>query len=203
VRYGEVFGDAVLPPQVRMFSGGVNTVRGLPENLLGPYVLVASPAAGMLCPTGGACDGESVDPELVEPRPLGGKRVVEWNAEARWWAADVLQVAAFVDVGHVQARSDLRGRTCDGGELCLDVPGMTRVTPGIGIRLITDIGPIRLDLAYDGGSGRTVPLLARGPDGDVASAGRVRFDPYGWDDPGALRGFVRRLQLQMAIGQAF
>ena len=201
VRAASLFGDDVLPPQVRLFSGGVNTVRGVAENLLGPYVAVSVRSGMLPCggATGPACAGEVVDPNLVAVRPLGGQRLAEVNVEVRWWASDKMQVAGFVDFGRIEPRET----TCVPGGVCLELDAMSRITPGIGIRLITDIGPIRLDVAYDGGRARRIALLRRTEDGGVASAGRVLFDPFGWDDPGPFREFVRRLQLQMSIGQAF
>jgi hypothetical protein len=200
LRAGAVSGDDVLPPQIRLYSGGPATVRGLPQNLLGPTVLVASrgePPAQLCAPDARSCDAPPVDPEAVTVRPTGGDRVAEANVEARVWLTSALQLAAFADFGRVWQRS---GAAL--GALPVARSG-ARLTPGIGIRVITDIGPIRLDLGYDPGGPRTLPVVVADDDGDILHIGNARFDPYGRGDPGFLREALRRLQFHMAIGQAF
>jgi outer membrane protein assembly factor BamA len=198
VRVGGVSGDDVLPPQVRIFSGGVGTVRGTEQNLLGPRVLVA-PADDVpaTCDDAAGCDVAPVDPRLVTVRPTGGDRVVEANVEARYWLGSSLQLAAFVDYGRLSG--DLRGVQAGAS----DALRQSLFTPGVGFRLITDLGPIRVDVGYDSSGPRTLPLLVDDGAGGIRQAGFVRFDPFAWDDPGFFREFTRRLQVHMAIGQAF
>ena len=198
LRVGGVRGDDVLPPQVRIFSGGVGTVRGTEQNLLGPRVLVASSEEGIeLCNDPAAnCLQPPVDPRLVTVRPTGGDRVIEANLEARYWLGSALQLAAFVDYGRLSG--DLRGVAGAG-----DATRQSLVTPGVGFRLITDLGPIRVDVGYDPGGPRTLPLLVDDGAGGIRQAGIVPFDPFEWDDPGFFRALTRRLQVHMAIGQAF
>ena len=199
VRVGGITGDDVLPPQIRLFSGGVNTVRGAEQNLLGPKVLLATAALpNGTCADPAACDDAPVDPALVSVRPIGGDRLFEANVEARYWMGSSLQLAAFLDYGRLTSRS--------GAGVEADVPAALRqslLTPGIGFRVITDLGPIRVDLGYDPSSARTVPLFAESDDGGIRQAGYVRFDPFAWDDPGFFRELSRRLQFHFAIGQAF
>jgi outer membrane protein insertion porin family/translocation and assembly module TamA len=132
-------------------------------------------------------------------RPTGGHRVLDGGVELRLWLAERLQAVAFIDGGRVSRDA---GGTLAGGAV-LGRLSESRVTPGVGLRLLTDIGPIRLDIGYDPGGSRIYPVLVDDRDGAVRFAGTARFDPYAWDDPGGWTEFTRRLQLQMAIGQAF
>ncbi len=203
VRLGRLTGDDVLPPQIRFYSGGVNTVRGVGQNLLGPKVLVIDrddiPLSGICPPTDPVCTPvDPIDPDLVTVRPTGGSTVAEGNIEGRLWLMDRLQFAAFLDYGSVW-RGDL-------GDAALNVLGLSndsRLTPGVGLRVLTDIGPIRLDVGYDPVGTRVLPLLADDGLGGVEHVGNVLFDPYTFDNPGFFTEFWRRLQFHVSIGQAF
>jgi outer membrane protein assembly factor BamA len=186
MRGATLTGDDVLPPQLRLFSGGVNTVRGTEQNLVGPLALVVADDAQTTCAP--SCDLGVLDPNLITVRPTGGDGVFESNIEARLWLSNRLQAAAFVDYGRVFASG---GRS----------EGL--LAPGIGLRVMTDLGPIRLDIGYDGRGARTYPVFVEASNGDVVRVGNGRFDPFSWDNASGLRSFVRRLQLHMAIGQPF
>jgi outer membrane protein assembly factor BamA len=200
LRLGWLGGDDVLPPQIRIFSGGAATVRGAEQNLLGPRVLVSTTDEGMeVCDDAAAgCTLPPVDPGLVTLRPTGGDRVIEANLEARYWLTSSFQLAAFIDYGRVSG--DIRGLA---GAGVGDAARQALLAPGVGFRLITDLGPIRVDVGYDPSGPRMLPLLVDDDAGGIRHAGFVRFDPFEWDDPGLFRAFTRRLQVHMAIGQAF
>jgi outer membrane protein insertion porin family/translocation and assembly module TamA len=188
-RVGHVDADEVVPPRVLFFSGGPNTVRGVPQNLVGPKVL----ATRTLPPNCLPCTPLTVvDPDDVTVRPTGGETVLEGNLEIRRWIGAKLQLAAFVDVGRI-ASTAFSGNPSR---------AETIVTPGIGIRVVTDLGPIRVDLGYDPSGARVYPLFLQ-EDGTLTRLGDVTFDPYTFDQPSFLRETYRRLQLQMSIGQAF
>src|SRR5205807_1517446 len=97
---------------------------------------------------------------------------------------------AFADVGQVWEREDptVRG---------------VRFTPGVGVRFVTPLGPVRLDAAYSGypAEAGALYLLNRANNSLTAvtgSAGRpvlVR--------PPLPSGFRRRVVVQFAVGQAF
>ncbi len=202
-RVGLLIGaEEVLPPQVRLYSGGVNTVRGVPQNLLGPKILVTDPgtavAFGCTLDPGGCPAGLTIDPDDISVRPTGGKLLFEANLEARHWLSAALQAAAFADFG-------LLARDPWGDEDALVSENWAALlTPGIGIRILTGLGPIRIDLAYDPSGDVIVPLLTRDPlDGTIIVLGDVRYAPHTFDDPGLWTEFWRRLQLQVAIGQPF
>ena len=189
---------SALPPQLRLFSGGPETVRGLEQNLLGPKVLLANTnAADCATPICGVTDGVA-DPDRVLVRPLGGDRVVEVGVEGRLWLSDRFQVAAFADYGRLSAG---RAQTLDG--VPIGSPSESVITPGIGLRVITDIGPLRVDLAYDPTGTAELPVLVRTRDGSLEYAGTAHFNPFAHGDPNFIRRFGRRLQLQLAVGQAF
>lgn len=202
-RAGLLAGEDVLPPQLRLYSGGVNTVRGVPQNFLGPKILFASQSnaleLGCEIVPGGCPEGLVIDPDRVSVRPTGGDLVAEANLEARYWLTDTFQAVAFADLGVI-------GRTVFGGgdDGFVDDDWGMALTPGVGIRILTGLGPIRIDLGYDPSGSDRWPLLTRDPEtGDILFLGDVVYDPWGWDDPGIWRRVWRRLELHVAIGQAF
>lgn len=68
-----------------------------------------------------------------------------------------------------------------------------RITPGVGVRMPSLLGPIRLDLAFNPYAARTGPLYAQsGTDLTLVNAS---YQPQ--------RRFIDRLQLHLSIGQAF
>ena len=190
VRAGWLHGDGILPPQVMLFSGGANTVRGHAQSLLGPKVLLTTDTATVCI---GSCLTGVIDPESVVLRPTGGERVLEGNLEGRFWVGSRLQLAAFLDAGRVS------GRNPNG----LSTMSQTSITPGIGLRVIADVGPIRLDLGYDPSGPKQYPLFVEQSTGDLRLVRTVRYDPYTFDRPGFFKETFRRLQIHLAIGQAF
>src|SRR5207245_7966261 len=78
----------------------------------------------------------------VQASSTGGNTVFTANVELRVPAPifpDRVCLGLFVDVGQVWERGDT-GTTVSG----------LRVTPGLGLRFITPLGPVRLDAAYNG-----------------------------------------------------
>jgi outer membrane protein insertion porin family len=118
---------AFIPPDQRFYAGGPNDVRGFQRNELGPVVYVV--------PVG----FDSV-PDSVRVAATGGNTFVLGNVEIRVPSpvfSSRLRLAAFVDAGGVWQRQGLSsGR-------------LVRVTPGVGIRIATPLGPARLDVAYN------------------------------------------------------
>jgi outer membrane protein insertion porin family len=171
-----------VPPEERFYAGGPSTVRGFGRNELGPVVYVA--------------DSVRVDPVThvatpvnLRTSPGGSYAIVLANAEVRFpspvWSSR-LRLAAFVDVG----------RLWDQGERGLVSAGF-RVTPGVGLRFITPLGPLRVDVGYNDYPRLSGPLYV-----PVAATGgkegylQLQPLPYG----GAPRG---RLQFHISVGQAF
>jgi outer membrane protein assembly factor BamA len=193
-RIGVLGGTHELPPQLRLYSGGAETVRGAAQNLVGPKVILIDAddvPAGCEAP----CDVGVIDPRRSSVRATGGSDVFEASLEARYQASALLQLAAFVDYGSVSREASSGG--------AIGARAEALITPGVGLRVMTDLGPIRLDVGYNPGRARRYPVFTETADGDVLRVGTGTLDPYGWDGAGSLRRFVRRLQLHMAIGQAF
>ena len=71
------------------------------------------------------------------------------------------------------------------------------MTPGIGLRFTTPLGPVRLDAAYNGYAKEPGPLLVL--DNTTKQLTQVR-PSY---QPPRPRTFWRRIVFQFAVGQAF
>jgi outer membrane protein assembly factor BamA len=168
-----------VPPEQRFYGGGATTVRGYGQNELGPVVRVIDSVpegdgvrVDTLSSASGGTDHVLANVELRAPLPGSGGRV---------------EGALFVDAGQVFDRKDD----------VTDQPGL-RFTPGIGIRFVTGIGPIRFDVGYNGYSPRAGPLYVEQANGDLTP------DPtnptYAPERPSSL---LSRLRLHFSVGQAF
>jgi outer membrane protein assembly factor BamA len=122
---------AFIPPDQRFYAGGPNDVRGFERNELGPVIYVV-PANSV--------NGDSVEADSVRVAATGGNTFALANVEIRVPSpifSSRLRFAAFVDAGGVwQREADRSGR-------------VIRVTPGVGLRIATPLGPARLDVAYN------------------------------------------------------
>lgn len=219
-------------PQKRFYSGGANSVRGFGENRLGPRVLSTDVRRLLETPEGaaapvclpadvqaGSCDAAAVNAGRLAVRPTGGDALAEANLELRFplFAQD-LQGAVFVDVGQVWARDENQKFSVDFSDL--------EVTPGVGVRYFSPIGPIRVDVGYRSQVAQGLPILTnairpfdpandrpdsritvRGPTGsDVVLDWVSTQDLQRLDAPVLFGGgdtFWRRLQFHFSIGQAF
>ncbi|MDT8436735.1 MAG: BamA/TamA family outer membrane protein [Gemmatimonadota bacterium] len=190
---GNVFGreldsDDVIHPNKRFFGGGPGSVRGFGLNLLGPTVLVigeddCAEFAGLE-----ECVRE--DPGAFDERAIGGDAAVEGSLELRFPVGDRWTLAAFVDAGQVWES--------------VDDPRSIVVTPGAGFRFRSPVGPLRLDLGYNPTGSRIRPAVIVRDDGSIVEVDTpLRFDPFTFDDPGLVKEFLRRIQLQFSIGEAF
>jgi outer membrane protein assembly complex protein YaeT len=127
-----------VPPEQRFYAGGPNDVRGYNRNQLGPLVYVVRES--VLDSAGNVPVGLPED--SVRIAATGGNSIVIANAELRIpspFFTDRLRFALFVDGGSVWQR---------GGK----GPGSTlafRITPGVGLRFVTPLGPARVDAAYN------------------------------------------------------
>jgi outer membrane protein insertion porin family/translocation and assembly module TamA len=113
------------------FSGGPFSNRGYPVNGVGPhYVLGYLGNPGQRC---AVVEGEPVDPSCL--RPVGGLTLWELSLELRFPLSflEPLTGALFLD------SSDVREQALSFGI------GDPHVSPGIGLRYPTPIGPIRAD----------------------------------------------------------
>lgn len=131
-----------VPPQERLYAGGPNTVRGFRQNELGPAIYVVDTftvANGTADTTYFRSENGRVAHRVV---PSGGDNVVIANAELRLrsvFLPELIQYSLFVDAGEVWNRSASTVRP----------PVQLKVTPGVGVRVFTPIGPVRMDIGYN------------------------------------------------------
>ena len=175
-----VGGSNFIPPEYRFYAGGPNDVRGYDVNGLGPLVYLVQ--GDSITP--GLIDSASNGSVPVSYSPTGGNTLTVGNVELRVPSPifpSRLRFAIFVDAGMLWER----------GETNLS-PALMRVTPGFGFRLNTPIGPLRLDLGYNGYPNQPGPLYLQKPDGSITLIQPDFTKPTGtgW-------------KLHFAIGQAF
>ena len=170
-----------VPPEQRFYAGGPNDVRGFERNELGPVVYVvpkgeADSAAGQ---------GRAINPDSVTVAATGGNTLAVGNVELRVPSpvfSSRLRLAMFVDAGGVWQR---------GGEISTAV---IRVTPGIGLRLGTPLGPARLDVAYNPYKLQAGTLFQVDLDGSLTPVpGQESY----------VLGRNRKFTFHVAVGQAF
>lgn len=163
-RQSELFGARFLPQQERLFTGGQSSVRGYVQNQLGPLVYLVD---SIRTTTVDGTERAEVSPgaRVTRVAPRGGTGLGLANVELRRRFAlfnTPLQWVAFVDAGTLWERGVDRVRWRS-----------VRVTPGLGLRVETPLGPFRLDAGYN-------PYTSR--------AGRAYFV-----EPSAVVGGVRRV----------
>ena len=163
-----------IPPELRFYGGGPNSVRGFGLNRLGPTVYVT--------------DSLTVIDSNVRALPVGGTRTLISTLELRGpspWYTDYFRWAAFVDAGQVWA---------PGSRVS---PSNIYYTPGVGLRIITPVGPVRVDVAYNRYPAEAGSLYYLDPATKELLLFRQSYRPAPhltfWD----------RLQFSFAVGQAF
>jgi outer membrane protein assembly complex protein YaeT len=167
-----------VPPEERFYLGGPSTVRGYGRNEMGPVVYLAD-----------SLDADSM-PIGLRTSPLGSSAIALANLELRFPSpvlSSRLRLAAFVDAGQLWDQTT--------GGL---IPSGWRATPGLGIRIATPLGPMRLDAAYNGYARQPGPLYVV----NTADRTLVRV-PQDYPGPARPASFLRRLQLHFSVGQAF
>ena len=138
-----------IPQSERLFAGGASTVRGFLQNEVGSRVYIVDSVR--FVPLGEDTVAWAFPPDSNDFRtvPTGGTFSAVGNVEARVRPpvlTEFLQFVGFVDAGMVWNRGE--------GEL---KDTRVVVTPGVGMRISTPIGPIRFDVAYNGYAPPTGP----------------------------------------------
>ncbi len=118
-RYGAIFGE--VPPTERFYAGGATSQRGFAERQLSPSIT-------------GVMNGS------VITVPYGGAGLIDSSVEVRFPLATIRKLplggAVFLDGGDVTERPAE-----------LDVLNL-QWAAGVGLRLVTVVGPIRADIGY-------------------------------------------------------
>ena len=199
---------AYVPPEERLYAGGPNSVRGYNQNLLGPVVYIVDKFAT----SDTVIDGNpaqlfrAVDSSRVRQySPTGGNTLIvanlEWRIRLPSFGGTV-QLATFVDAGQVWNRPQQRFAFSD-----------LRVTPGMGVRVRSPIGPLRVDVAYNGYAGTKGSAYYVGSDnvlrcvspnnafpGGIVGSGQTCEPTY---TPKTSENVLSKLTFNFSIGQAF
>jgi outer membrane protein assembly factor BamA len=175
---------ARLPPyQERLFAGGPNSVRGFSQNLLGPVVYLVDTSRFNRVNIESRPDGSvtesyvlrSANSSVFRTQPVGGNAVFVFNAELRIrdpFFPNALQYVPFVD----------------GGQVWSQIPNVNDfhllrsilVTPGLGFRLSSPIGPIQISLGYNAHPNQPGPVyFASPPVGATGAAPLICVTPPG------------------------
>jgi outer membrane protein insertion porin family/translocation and assembly module TamA len=234
VRGGLVYGGGTslslqrfIPPQERLYAGGPTTVRGFRQNELGPAVYIVDKYRAVVESgrTVYRADSGSVAERVV---PTGGNTLIVGNLE--WQvpspvAPRLLQLAMFADGGRLWNRGSGSGSGSGSTAQSLADEGpAVKITPGMGVRIVSPFGAIRIDLGYNpyrlpaGAAYYNAPLQAgiaplycvspgNGLTVTTSSGGAPPAQETG-ACPSSFRpmrsiGFLSRLNPSIWIGQAF
>lgn len=231
---GHIFGTssadgfAFVPLEQRLYAGGPTTVRGFPQNQLGPAVYLtqfidsACTLAGARCTTPRFSHVVPTRPVFVVP--TGGNTSIVANAELRLKSPvlpSYVGWTAFVDAGRVTP-PPTKGTVLD------STLQHFFVTPGVGVQAFTPIGPVRLDVGYNparqpfgpayfavppaslGENQAQAPVLCVSP-GNTLQIVNVKGVPVQATNapcpasyqPVPKNGFLNHLTLNFSIGEAF
>lgn len=153
-------GARLPPPQERLYAGGATSVRGFQQNELGPVVYLVD--ANQLADTVVLSDSARalvLKPNAQESRtiPVGGNTVFVFNAELRLrdpFLPELLEYVPFLDGGQVWTRvGNVQG---------FNIKNIV-LTPGLGIRLFSPIGPIQLNMGYNSHPSQPGPAYFAAP----------------------------------------
>ncbi|HEX6534422.1 MAG TPA: BamA/TamA family outer membrane protein [Gemmatimonadaceae bacterium] len=199
-----------VPPQERLYAGGPNSVRGYNQNLLGPlvYIVDSSDVTTTTDTSGQHVYDVKPTARIRQYSPTGGNTLAVGNLELRTRSpvlGDVVQLAAFVDAGLVWNRNR-PGETTKLGDV--------RVTPGVGVRVNSPVGPFRVDVAYnryplsrgsayllDAESRKLICVSPGTPVGTDQSGAEPICQPT--FSPAPESGIFKHLTFNFSIGQAF
>lgn len=203
-------GIEFLHPRKRFYAGGAHSVRGYDENQLGPRILTIPRTSldSVGCNTSSDTAIRTCDPntpglstKLFTPRPVGGTSLLEGSVEIRVPFARKMEWAAFLDGGIVGG-----SRLQNLQDFRQVVRGSFAVTPGVGFRYRSAVGPIRIDLGYNPKRTDELTVVTTAVD----STGRERLVPLNtqrrYTNGGTATGFwslFNQMVLHLSIGQAY
>jgi outer membrane protein insertion porin family len=206
-------GTNILHPRTRFYAGGSQSVRGFGENQLGPKILTIS-SDTLRKTIGVSCDTTSeTTTRLCSPnaqglrnrdftiRPVGGTSLAEASVEYRMPFGRRVEWAVFVD-GAVVGGNAI-GNLSDS----LTLPRFAAaVTPGVGFRYKSPVGPIRIDLGYNPKQEESLPVLTTVKDAQGVQRFVLLQEPRKYVAGGNARGIFalfNRMVLHLSIGQAY
>jgi outer membrane protein insertion porin family/translocation and assembly module TamA len=215
-------GADFIPQSERIFLGGASSVRGFRQNEVGPRVYIADSVRTVVAGPDTLLWALPPDSASWRAVPSGGTAGVNMNLELRMRPpilSSSVQFVAFLDGGIIWNR----------GQSELNSTPFV-LTPGIGLRVSTIIGPIRFDIASTGTHRRPALRIAMcrsdsRPRPSTASASVTRFPVTGFNKvdsegrpippvqaeghcpstfkPVRAPRFFDRLTINFSIGQAF
>lgn len=212
-------GFELLHPRKRFYAGGSHSVRGYGENQLGPRILTVPPAelealgcntsdlvtsetcGKMLVGTDSVTRISQVDVKHLTPRPTGGKSLVEASVEYRMPIGQRMEWAVFLDGARIGG-SILRDST--GKQLVL--PGKTAITPGVGFRYKSAVGPVRVDMGFNPKRTENFHVVTTARDANGRETLVTLDETRQMVSGGTATGFwglFNRVVLHLSIGQAY
>ena len=172
-----------VPTEERFYAGGANTVRGFGQNELGPLVRVLDTVIVREQTQNGQT--VMVPDSVVRTSATGGNTLLLANIEYRFplpVGGPKVSGAVYVDAGRVWNR----------GSADVAIGGI-RVTPGMGVRYASPLGPIRLDVAFNPYSAPTSRLYVR--QGNQLDVADPAYQPS--------VGFLGRFRIHFSVGEPF
>ena len=210
-------GTNVLHPRTRFYAGGSQSVRGYGPNELGPKILTISPDSlalrdtlprpGLPCDTSTVEGTRSCSPNFAfqskdfTVRPVGGTGLLEGSVEYRMPVGLRVEYAVFLD-GAIVGGSAI-GNLSDSLRLARYAMALT---PGVGVRYRSPVGPIRIDIGYNPKATENLPVLTSARDADGKQRLVALDEPRRFTSGGTSTGFWKifnRLVLHLSIGQAY
>ena len=204
-----------VPAEERLYAGGPNSVRGFGQNLLGPIVYIVDTTHIVKVPLTTPGDTALVagtGTAVQQYSATGGNAqlvaTLEWRITMPK-PTDMVQFAAFVDAGYVWNRGAI---DADGNMVKVDL-SQVKYTPGMGLRYLSKVGPIRVDFAYNGyGTGygaayytdaaQVLHCVSPGNDLNFGIPAAGQTCPTSFK-PAVSPGFFQRLTFNFSIGQSF
>jgi outer membrane protein assembly factor BamA len=206
--------SGVLHPRKRFYAGGANSIRGYAESMFGPKILTidAKKLQADSSIAGGQCALTTTAVQFCNPsaanigdgdftaQPLGGTSLLEGSVELR----TPLPLGAFMRhfVGAVFIDGGVIGSGNVRGVKTISnfVKGTTAITPGVGVRYDSPVGPIRVDIGFSPNRTETLGVVTAVPD----STGKIRIVPLlGSRQYRPAKTFMQRLVLHFSIGEAY
>jgi translocation and assembly module TamA len=181
LRVGELWPTSGNPEDsavvIRFYGGGANSMRGFSERRLSPLLQAPVP-------------GTTPNMPLTVTVPIGGNGMIDGSFETRYSLTESFRVAGFVDFGQVTT----------GLVKLQDVPDLLWAV-GAGLRYVTAVGPIRVDLAYRLPFGKLPPLYDQNVQLVDYQANRSCFGLFGSHPSTPVSDGA--CVVQISIGEAF